>query len=85
MQQLTLPRVGASVTADTLVALSPEERALSERLVLGTLDLGRKICKGPSVNDYAPPLPDYLGALTSAEARNCRTILGDHARDVITA
>jgi hypothetical protein len=81
VQQLTLPRVGASVTADTLAALSPEERALSERLVLGTLDLGRKICKGPSVYDYAPPLPDYLGALTTAEARSA---LGS-IRDVLSA
>jgi hypothetical protein len=69
VRTLQLPRLGKAVTADTLAALTPEERALSTRLALDSLDVARKMCRGPQVYDYAPPLPDYLGVLTSAEAR----------------
>lgn len=57
------------ITAETIAALTPEERLLSARLALDTLDLGRKMCEGPSPNEYLPPLPDYVGALTSVEVR----------------
>jgi hypothetical protein len=75
MRVLTLPRLATAVTAETLAALTPEERALSTRLALNELDLGRKMCPGPQVNEYSRPEPAYLGALTSAEARASLTAL----------
>jgi len=69
VRTLALARLETAITADTLAALTPEERATSVRLALNALDLAHIWCRGPSIYDYRPAEPDYLGVLTSAQAR----------------